>query len=57
MAERTNLAASPTMQRALRESFADDPRIDDADQYLTYGDPDGWQGPQSRYEDDLWGCA
>jgi hypothetical protein len=57
MAERTNLAASPTMQRALRESFADDPRIDDLDQYLTYGDPDGWQGPQSRYEDDLWGCA
>jgi hypothetical protein len=57
MAERTNLAASPTMQRALRESFADDPRIDDADQYLAYGDPDGWQGPQSRYEDDLWGCA
>lgn len=55
--ERTNLASSPTMRRALNESFADDPRIEQVEQYLTYGDVDDWQGPQSRYEDNLWGCA
>ena len=55
----TNLSTSPTMRRALAESF-EDPRIADAE-YVRDGGDDGdweiWQVGQSRYEDELFGGA
>jgi len=57
MTDRANLAASPTMQRALREAF-EDPRIEDVEHRLFYGEPDDWRDGQARYEDDnVWRTA
>jgi len=56
MTDRTNLAASPTMQRALREAF-EDPRIEDVEHRLFYGEPDDWRDGQARYDDNVWGTA
>lgn len=59
MAKPAKLSDSPTMRRALAESF-EDPRIADAE-YVRDGGDDGdweiWQVGQDRYEDQLFGGA
>ena len=57
----TNLASSPTMQRALAESFLDDPRIADLEDIRegrdVWCDENAWQQGLDEYEDQLFGGA
>lgn len=61
MNARTNLASSPTMQRALAESFLDDPRIADLEDLRenrdVWCDETAWQQGQDAYEEQLFGGA
>lgn len=61
MTARTNLASSPTMQRALAESFLNDPRIADLEDLRenrdVWCDETAWQEGQDAYEEQLFGGA
>jgi hypothetical protein len=58
---RTNLASSPTMQRALAESFLDDPRVADLEDIRegrdVWCDETAWEQGQDAYEERLFGGA
>lgn len=59
--ERVNLSSSKTMQRALAESFLDDPRIADLEDLRegrdVWCDENLWQEGQDAYEEQLFGGA
>lgn len=57
MTDRINLASAPRMVAALRETFADEDAIADAqnarDGYVPVDD-DAWQTGQDDYENEYW---